>query len=63
MINLDMVGRLRENLIVFGADTGDKFKEYLADSPINAANRLSSVCSHRNRRCSPMRFKASRSDD
>src|SRR5262245_29742078 len=37
MINLDMVGRLRENLIVFGADTGDKFKEYLADSPIKLA--------------------------
>jgi hypothetical protein len=37
MINLDMVGRLRENLIVFGADTGDKFKEYLADSPVKIA--------------------------
>ncbi|HEV3026871.1 MAG TPA: M20/M25/M40 family metallo-hydrolase, partial [Planctomycetota bacterium] len=37
MINLDMVGRLRESLIVFGADTGDKFKEYLADSPIRIA--------------------------
>ena len=37
MINMDMVGRLRENLIVFGADTGDKFKEYLADSPIKLA--------------------------
>ena len=37
MINMDMVGRLRENLIVFGADTGDKFKEYLADSPIRIA--------------------------
>ena len=37
MINLDMVGRLRESLIVFGADTGDKFKEYLADSPIKLA--------------------------
>ncbi|HVR85102.1 MAG TPA: M28 family peptidase [Planctomycetota bacterium] len=37
MINLDMVGRLRENLIVFGADTGDRFKEYLADSPIKIA--------------------------
>lgn len=37
MINMDMVGRLRENLIVFGADTGDKFKEYLADSPIKIA--------------------------
>jgi len=37
MINLDMVGRLRESLIVFGADTGDKFKEYLADSPLKIA--------------------------
>ncbi len=37
MINMDMVGRLRERLIVFGADTGDKFKEYLADSPIKIA--------------------------
>jgi hypothetical protein len=37
MINMDMVGRLRENLIVFGADTGDKFKEYLKDSPIKIA--------------------------
>lgn len=37
MINMDMVGRLREHLIVFGADTGDKFKEYLADSPIKIA--------------------------
>jgi hypothetical protein len=37
MINMDMVGRLRENLIVFGADTGDKFKEYLADSAIKIA--------------------------
>lgn len=37
MINLDMVGRLRENLIVFGADTGDRFKEYLADSPVKIA--------------------------
>src|SRR5262249_37585115 len=37
MINMDMVGRLRESLIVFGADTGSKFKEYLADSPIKIA--------------------------
>ncbi|HZE95792.1 MAG TPA: M28 family peptidase [Planctomycetota bacterium] len=37
MINMDMVGRLRESLIVFGADTGDKFKEYLADSPLKLA--------------------------
>lgn len=34
MINLDMVGRLRESLIVFGADSGDRFKEHLADSPV-----------------------------
>lgn len=37
MVNLDMVGRLRETLIVFGADTGDKFKEFLSDSPIKIA--------------------------
>jgi membrane-associated protease RseP (regulator of RpoE activity) len=37
MINLDMVGRLRENIVVFGADTGDHFKEYLADSPLKIA--------------------------
>jgi hypothetical protein len=37
MINMDMVGRLRENLIVFGADTGSRFKEYLGDSPIKIA--------------------------
>jgi hypothetical protein len=43
MINLDMVGRLRENLIVFGADTGDKFKEYLADSPIKIAYNKEAV--------------------
>jgi hypothetical protein len=34
MVNMDMVGRLKEKLIVFGADTGDRFREYLADSPI-----------------------------
>lgn len=43
MINLDMVGRLRENLIVFGADTGDKFKEYLADSPVKIAYNKEAV--------------------
>jgi hypothetical protein len=37
MINLDMVGRLRESLIVFGADSGDRFKEHLADSPVKIA--------------------------
>jgi Zn-dependent M28 family amino/carboxypeptidase len=37
MINLDMVGRLRDPLIVFGADTGDRFKEFLADSPLRIA--------------------------
>jgi hypothetical protein len=37
MINLDMVGRLRESLIVFGADSGDRFKDYLADSPVKLA--------------------------
>jgi Zn-dependent M28 family amino/carboxypeptidase len=37
MINMDMVGRLRDNLIVFGADTGNRFKEYLADSAIKIA--------------------------
>ena len=34
MVNMDMVGRLGEKLIVFGADTGDKFRDYLADSAI-----------------------------
>jgi len=43
MINLDMVGRLRENLIVFGADTGDKFKEFLADSPVKIAYNRDAV--------------------
>lgn len=37
MINMDMVGRLRESIIVFGADSGDRFKEHLADSPIKIA--------------------------
>jgi hypothetical protein len=37
MINMDMVGRLRETLVVFGADTGDKFKDYLADSKLKIA--------------------------
>ncbi|HLY12052.1 MAG TPA: M20/M25/M40 family metallo-hydrolase [Planctomycetota bacterium] len=43
MINMDMVGRLRESLIVFGADTGDKFKEYLSDSPIKIAYNKEAV--------------------
>lgn len=43
MINMDMVGRLKENLIVFGADTGDHFKEYLADSPIKIAYNKDAV--------------------
>jgi hypothetical protein len=43
MINMDMVGRLRDHLIVFGADTGDKFKEYLADSPIKIAYNKEAV--------------------
>jgi len=43
MINMDMVGRLRESLIVFGADTGDKFKEYLADSPIKIAHNKDAI--------------------
>ena len=37
MINLDMVGRLRERLIILGTGSGDRFKEYLADSPIPIA--------------------------
>lgn len=37
MINLDMVGRLGEKLTVFGTESGDRFKEYLADSPIKLA--------------------------
>lgn len=43
MINMDMVGRLRESLIVFGADTGHKFKDYLADSPIKIAHNKDAV--------------------
>ena len=43
MINMDMVGRLRENLIVFGADTGDRFKEFLADSPIKIAHNKDAI--------------------
>ncbi|MBI3854318.1 MAG: M28 family peptidase [Planctomycetes bacterium] len=43
MINMDMVGRLRESLIVFGADTGDKFKEYLADSPLKIAHNKDAI--------------------
>jgi hypothetical protein len=43
MINMDMVGRLRDTLIVFGADTGDKFKEYLAGSPIKLAYNKDAV--------------------
>jgi len=43
MINLDMVGRLRGSLIVFGADTGDRFKEYLEDSPIKIAYNKEAV--------------------
>ena len=37
MVNLDMVGRLRDRLIVFGADSGDRFREYLAASPVPVA--------------------------
>lgn len=37
MVNMDMVGRLREKLIIFGTATGDRFKEYLKDSPIRIA--------------------------
>lgn len=37
MVNLDMVGRLRDRLIVFGADSGDRFREYLADSAVPLA--------------------------
>ncbi len=37
MVNLDMVGRLREKLIVFGAPSGDRFPDLLADSPIPLA--------------------------
>jgi membrane-associated protease RseP (regulator of RpoE activity) len=37
MVNLDMVGRLRDRLIVFGADSGDRFREYLAASPVPLA--------------------------
>ncbi|HLF95359.1 MAG TPA: M28 family peptidase [Planctomycetota bacterium] len=34
MVNMDMVGRLGDKLIIFGADTGDKFRDLLADSAI-----------------------------
>jgi hypothetical protein len=35
MINLDMVGRMSaERLIVFGADTGDRFRDYLSEARI-----------------------------
>ena len=37
MVNLDMVGRLRESLVVFGADSGDLFKRFLEDSPVKIA--------------------------
>ena len=37
MINLDMVGRLRKRLIIFGTGSGDRFKEYLADATIPIA--------------------------
>lgn len=43
MINLDMVGRLRDSLIVFGADTGGKFKEYLADSPLKISHNKDAI--------------------
>jgi len=34
MINLDMVGRLKEQLTVFGTDTGDTFRDHLADGKL-----------------------------
>jgi hypothetical protein len=43
MVNLDMVGRLREALIVFGADTGDGFRELFADSPLKIAHNRDAV--------------------
>lgn len=38
MINLDMIGRLRETLIVFGTGSGDTFKEHLAGIPAKFGN-------------------------
>ena len=43
MINMDMVGRLRESLIVFGADTGGRFRDYLADSPVPIVHNKDAV--------------------
>lgn len=43
MVNLDMVGRLRESLIVFGADTGDRFREWLKDSPLKIVHNKDAV--------------------
>jgi hypothetical protein len=37
MVNLDMVGRLKEQLTVFGADTGDSFRRHLSDSALKIA--------------------------
>ncbi len=37
MVNLDMVGRLREKLLVFGTGTGDQFRAFLEDSPLALA--------------------------
>jgi hypothetical protein len=39
MINLDMVGRLQSKLIVFGVDSGDKFQEYLDESPLKIVTK------------------------
>jgi hypothetical protein len=43
MINLDMVGRLRESLIVFGADTGDRFRAHLEGATIRIAHNRDAV--------------------
>lgn len=37
MVNLDMVGRLREKLLVFGTASGDQFRAFLEDSPLALA--------------------------
>ncbi len=43
MINLDMVGRLGSKLIVFGVDSGDKFQEYLDESPLRIVTKADPI--------------------
>jgi hypothetical protein len=39
MVNLDMVGRLGSKLIVFGVESGDRFQEYLDESPLRIVSK------------------------